>query len=135
LVVGHRPDKKGPIRVVSSYRGYRAPQGMLSWALHRISGLGVLAFLLLHIVDIFLVGYGPTTFNDLLFLYRNPIFRLGEVVLVAAVYYHAANGVRIILVDFWRAGYQYERQMFYAVMAVFLLAFIPTAILMIRPLF
>jgi len=105
---------------------------MISWAFHRISGLGVLLFLLLHIVDIFLVNYGPEVFNELLFLYRHPIFRIGEIILVGAVYYHAANGVRIMLIDFWPAAYRYERQLFYGVMAVFLLAFIPTAFLMSR---
>jgi len=105
---------------------------MISWAFHRITGLGVLLFLLLHIVDIFLVNYGPEVFNELLFLYRNPVFRIGEIILVGAVYYHAANGVRIMLIDFWPAAYRYERQLFYGVMAVFLLAFIPTAFLMIR---
>lgn len=107
---------------------------MISWAFHRISGLGVLLFLLLHIVDIFLVNYGPEVFNELLFLYRHPVFRIGEIILVGAVYYHAANGVRIMLIDFWPAAYRYERQLFYGVMAVFLLAFIPTAFLMIRPI-
>jgi succinate dehydrogenase / fumarate reductase cytochrome b subunit len=58
--------------------------------------------------------------NELLFLYR------------FSGYYHAANGVRIMLIDFWPAAYRYERQLFYGVMAVFLLAFIPTAFLMIR---
>jgi succinate dehydrogenase / fumarate reductase cytochrome b subunit len=121
--------------VVASYGGYRAPQGMLSWALHRIAGLGVLAFLLLHILDIFLIGYGPKTFNDLVFLYRNSVFRIGEIVLVAAVYYHAANGVRIILIDFWKAAYKYERQLYYGVIAVFLAGFIPTAYFMIASMF
>jgi succinate dehydrogenase / fumarate reductase cytochrome b subunit len=107
---------------------------MISWAFHRITGLGVLLFLLLHIVDIFLVNYGPEVFNELLFLYRHPVFRIGEIILVGAVYYHAANGVRIMLIDFWPAAYRYERQLFYGVMAVFLLAFIPTAFLMIRPI-
>lgn len=105
---------------------------MISWAFHRITGLGVLLFLLLHIVDIFVVNYGPEVFNELLFLYRHPVFRIGEIILVGAVYYHAANGVRIMLIDFWPAAYRYERQLFYGVMAVFLLAFIPTAFLMIR---
>jgi len=105
---------------------------MISWAFHRITGLGVLLFLLLHIVDIFLVNYGPDTFNELLFLYRHPVFRIGEIILVAGLYYHAVNGVRIILIDFWPAAYRYERQLFYGVIAVFLASFIPTAILMIR---
>ncbi|MCX7623937.1 MAG: succinate dehydrogenase, cytochrome b556 subunit [Thermomicrobium sp.] len=119
-------------RGLGAYRGYRPPPGMISWALHRVTGLGVLLFLLLHIVDIFLVNYGPETFNELLFLYRHPVFRIGEIVLVAGLYYHAANGVRIILIDFWPQAYRYERQLFYGVIAVFLLAFVPTAILMIR---
>lgn len=119
-------------RGITAYRGYRPPPGMISWALHRITGLGVLLFLLLHIIDIFLVNYGPDTFNELLFLYRHPVFRIGEIVLVAALYYHAANGVRIILIDFWPAAYRYERQLFYGVIAVFLAGFLPTAILMIR---
>jgi len=119
-------------RGIGAYRGYRPPPGMISWALHRVTGLGVLLFLLLHIVDIFLVNYGPDVFNELLFLYRHPVFRIGEIVLVAGLYYHAANGVRIILIDFWPQAYRYERQLFYGVVAVFLLAFIPTAILMIR---
>ncbi len=119
-------------RGISAYRGYRPPPGMISWAFHRITGLGVLLFLLLHIVDIFLVNYGPEVFDELLFLYRHPVFRIGEIILVGAVYYHAANGVRIILIDFWPKAYRYERQLFYGVMAVFLLGFIPTAILMIR---
>lgn len=105
---------------------------MISWALHRITGLGVLLFLLLHIVDIFLVNYGPDVFNELLFLYRHPVFRIGEIILVAGLYYHAANGVRIILIDFWPAAYRYERQLFYGVIAVFLAGFLPTAFLMIR---
>jgi succinate dehydrogenase / fumarate reductase, cytochrome b subunit len=117
--------------IVASYGGYRAPQGMLSWALHRISGLGVLAFLLLHIVDIFLVGYGPGPFDDLLFLYRNPIFRIGEIILVGAVYYHAANGIRIILIDFWPTAFKIERQLYYAVMTIFVIGFAATAAVMI----
>lgn len=121
--------------MISRYGGYQAPQGMVSWALHRLAGLGILVFLLLHIVDIFIVGYGPEAFNDLLFIYRHPVFRIGEIILVAGVYYHAANGVRIILIDFWPAAYKYERQLFYGVVAAFLIGFIPTAILMIRPMF
>lgn len=120
--------------MVSSYRGYRAPQGMLSWALHRLTGLGVLLFLFLHIIDIFLVGYGAELFDDLLFIYHHPAFVIGQLALVASVYYHAANGVRIILVDFWANGYKYERQLFYGAMAVFFIAFIPTAIIMIMAL-
>ncbi len=107
---------------------------MLSWALHRLTGLGVLLFLFLHIIDIFLVGYGPDLFNDLLFIYHHPAFVVGQIALIASVYYHAANGIRIIIVDFWSKGYLYERQLFYGAMVVFFIAFIPTAIVMFMAL-
>lgn len=118
-------------RGLGAYRGYRPPPGMISWALHRVTGLGILLFLIIHIIDIFLVNYGPDVFNELLFLYRHPLFRIGEIILVGGLYYHAANSVRIMLIDFWPAAYRYERQLFYGVIGVFLLAFIPTAMLMI----
>lgn len=116
-------------------RVYRGREGMISWALHRLTGLGVLLFLIIHIADIFVIGYGPTEFNDLLFIYRAPGFRLLEIGLVGALYYHALNGIRIILIDFWDGAAQIQRQLFYAVIVVFVAAFVPTAIRMALPLF
>ena len=85
-------------------RVYRGREGMISWALHRLTGLGVLLFLLIHIADIYVIGYGPEEFDSLLFIYHSLGFRLMEVMLVAALYYHAINGVRIILIDFWEGA-------------------------------
>lgn len=116
-------------------RVYRGREGMISWALHRLTGLGVLVFLLIHIADIYVVGYGPDEFNNLLFIYKSLGFRLMEIVLVGALYYHAINGVRIILIDFWDHAALVQRQLWYGAIALFFLTFVPTAILMLRPLF
>lgn len=116
-------------------RIYRGREGMLSWALHRITGLGVLLFLLIHIADIYVVTYGPAEFDDLLYLYHSTPFRLLEVGLVGALYYHAINGLRIILIDFWDHAMNIQRELWYGGIVIFFLTFIPTAILMIRPLF
>ncbi len=105
---------------------------MWSWILHRMTGLGVLLFLAIHIVDIYLLGW-PDVFNKLLFLYRNPVFRVAEVFLVAAVLYHALNGIRIILVDFWVEGTRFHRQIFWAQVVLFLLIWIPTSLVMLSP--
>ena len=35
---------------------YRGSEGMLAWAFHRISGVAIWAFILLHVLDIWLVG-------------------------------------------------------------------------------
>ncbi len=113
------------------YLTYRGGPGHWSWILHRLSGIGVFLFLLIHIVDISLIGWGPKVFNQLLFLYRHPVFRVGEVGLVAAVLYHAINGVRICIIDFWPQTMAFHRKMSYAVGIIFAALFIPTAVYML----
>ncbi len=51
-----------------------------------------------------------------------------EVGLVGAVLFHALNGVRIILVDFWGKGPRYQRQMTYGVVGLFVVLFVPFVI-------
>jgi len=96
-----------------------------------LTGVGVFLFLLVHIVDIALVGWGPELFNKLLFLYRYPPFRVGEIVLAGAVLYHALNGLRICIIDFWPEATVIHRKLVYAVGVVFAVVFIPTAFYML----
>lgn len=107
---------------------------MWSWIFHRITGVGVLVFLFIHIIDTMLVHWGPAVYNRVIAIYRLPVFRVGEVVLVAAVLFHALNGIRIILIDFWPVTTRYHRQMFYIAMALFVIAMIPATYVMLRPL-
>ena len=113
---------------------YRGKEGQWSWILHRVTGVAVLLFLLVHIIDTLLVGWGPDVYNEVMKLYQHPFFRVGEVVLFAAVVYHALNGVRIIIVDFCPGATRYHRQMFHAVIAVFFATMVPVSYLMLRPL-
>ncbi|MBI3324271.1 MAG: succinate dehydrogenase, cytochrome b556 subunit [Candidatus Omnitrophica bacterium] len=113
---------------------YRGGIGQTSWLLHRITGVGVLIFLCLHILDTFLIMLGPEHYNSIIRIYRHPAFRVMEVGLFAAVLYHALNGVRIILIDFWVALARFHRQLFYAQMAGFVVTILPVAYLMLRPL-
>ncbi|MEZ4523902.1 MAG: succinate dehydrogenase, cytochrome b556 subunit [Thermomicrobiales bacterium] len=114
---------------------YRGREGMISWALHRITGLGVLLFLLIHIADIFIVRYGAEAFDDLLVIYKGTPFRLLEIGLVASVYFHAVNGLRVIAIDFWDGAADRQRELFWGVIIVFTLMFVPTAILMLIAMF
>ena len=113
------------------YLTYRGKQGQWAWMLHRITGLGVLLFLLIHIADIALIGWGPQVFDKLLFIYRQTPFRLGEVGLAGAVLYHALNGIRITIIDFWPAATRVHKRLVYAVVVIFSIVFIPTAIYML----
>ncbi len=110
---------------------YRGGIGQWSYLLHRITGVGVLLFLFTHILDTALILLGPTWYNRIIALYRMPIFGLMEIGLFAAVLYHALNGVRIILVDFWVESTLYHKQMFWVEMVLFSLIFFPVAWIML----
>ena len=114
---------------------YRGPSGMWSWLFHRVTGLGVLLFLLVHIVDITLIGFGPTVYNEGIAIFSLPAVRLVSLALIASVLYHSFNGLRIIVVDFWPGGHKYQRQMYYGVLALSIAGFIPMAYFVVLPVF
>lgn len=114
---------------------YRGGPGQLAWVLHRITGIGVLVFLFGHIVDTFLMGFGPDVYNEAIALYRLPAVRVLEVLLAAALIFHALNGLRIILFDFWPATTRHHVALFWVGAVLFAALFFPAAYFMLRPLF
>ena len=107
---------------------YRGNEGMWSWVLHRITGVAIFFFLLVHVLDTALIRVSPEAYNAVMGTYKNPIMGLGEVALVGAVVFHALNGLRIILVDYWSKGTMYQRAMFWFVIAAWvitMLGFVP----------
>ena len=104
---------------------YRGDPGMWSWVLHRISGATIFFFLFVHVLDTALVRVSPQAYNEVIETYKTPLVGLMEVGLVGAVLYHALNGVRVILIDFWEKGPRYQRLMLWIVAGVFLAVMIP----------
>lgn len=111
---------------------YKGGIGQWSWAAHRITGVLVIAFLFGHIVDTFGVGFGPGLYNETISLYKQWWFKPFEVALVAATLYHAINGLRIILFDFWPGLTLKQKQFAYAELALFAVGFLPAAFFMLR---
>lgn len=91
--------------------------------------------MLAHIIDTVAVGWGPEVYNAVTRIYEIPIFRFGEVLLMVAVIFHAVNGLRIILIDFWPAAAVYNRQLTWAAAAVFAAMAVPATFIMIRAIF
>lgn len=79
---------------------YRGKIGQWSWAFHRLSGLGVLLFLVLHVIDTSWAAFYPELYAEAINEYQSPLFTIGEFALVAAVVYHAINGLRIVYFDY-----------------------------------
>ena len=114
---------------------YRGGDGMWTWVLHRITGVSVFFFLLVHVLDTALVRVSPEAYDLVIASYKTPIVNLLEVGLVGAVLYHALNGLRIILVDFWAKGPRYQRQMTWAIATVWLLLMVPGTFFMLKHTF
>jgi succinate dehydrogenase / fumarate reductase, cytochrome b subunit len=93
---------------------YRGGEGMLAWAFHRISGVAIWSFVVLHVIDIYLVGAAPEAYDTLLVIYATPPGIVLEWLLGAAVLYHALNGLRITIIDFWPRLSRYHRALWYA---------------------
>ncbi len=101
---------------------YKWKSGMLAWALHRLTGIGLVVFLIMHIWEMHMLGKGPEAFNEVIADFNKPIIEIGEIMLLAAVLFHAFNGVRVVLVDFL-GGARYQKAAFAAVMIVTVVLF------------
>jgi len=114
---------------------YRGGEGMLAWAFHRISGVAIWAFVVLHVIDIYLVGGNPDAYNELLAIYASPIGRVLETLLGAALLYHALNGLRIIVIDFWPPLTRYHVWLWRLNWLLFLAIGVPVAWIILKPIF
>jgi succinate dehydrogenase / fumarate reductase cytochrome b subunit len=110
------------------YKG--SPTGQWSWMAHRVTGVGILMFLFAHIIDTALVGWGPDAYNRVVAVYHHPIVQIMELGLVAAVIYHALNGIRVMIVDFWPKAALHQARLLWTTMVVFAASMIPITYLM-----
>jgi succinate dehydrogenase / fumarate reductase cytochrome b subunit len=107
---------------------------MLAWVLHRITGVAVLVFLLAHIVETSMLTVSPEAYDRAIALYRQPWFKPLEFLLVAAVLYHAGNGLMVMILDAWPAATRAYRRMFWVGAAVYATLLVPVAYLLLGKL-
>jgi len=70
-----------------------------AYALHRLSGLGILAYFLMHI---FVTGsrlQGPERWDSTMAFFSSPFFKIGEFMVFLAFAYHGINGIRLVLLE------------------------------------
>lgn len=70
-----------------------------AYALHRLTGMGLLLYLLMHIVLTAARVFGEATWRAAMAAVAHPVFKAGEFLVFAAFAYHALNGIRLILVE------------------------------------
>jgi succinate dehydrogenase / fumarate reductase cytochrome b subunit len=119
------------------YVGYRGREGHWSFLLHRITGLGVVLFLTIHILDTATVYFYPSLYMEAIRIYRSTLFGIGEVFLVFCVFYHGVNGLRIAYLDMFKPqGWHIEsqRRSSRLTLAISLILWLPAAFWMVRNL-
>lgn len=120
---------------LTGYTRYRGQVGHWSFLLHRITGLGTLLFLTIHILDTATVFFFPNLYADAIALYRTTLAGLGEIVLVFCVLYHGVNGLRIAITDMYISrGWNIpaERSVARWTLIASLILWAPAAALMLR---
>jgi len=91
--------------------------GFISFLLRRVTGVALVLYLFAHMWVIGSANSGPAVFDARLALVQTPLFKLAEVALLAAVVYHAFDGIRLLIVHYLDVT-EYRKSLFYAAFAV-----------------
>ncbi len=117
-------------RRVSLWAGlrYRGKQGMLTWLLHRVTGLAIVLFVGTHVVVSF---FGQQFGNDLAFaingIYESWPF---QIFIYFSVLFHAFNGTRLALMDLFPSLIRYQNELIWLQWIVFIPVYVfPVAVM------
>jgi succinate dehydrogenase / fumarate reductase cytochrome b subunit len=109
---------------------YKGGGPMLAWALHRISGVGIITFVTLHVLASFLTQQmGSDIGITINIIYESIYFQL---VIAFFAIFHGINGFRIILLDIWPRLIRYQKESTWLEWFVILPLYLLTALIMIR---
>jgi len=102
---------------------YKRHSGSWAWILHRITGLGLTAYIFVHIYALTTLTKGEAAFNEEMKLFKTPVFMFLEWLLFSLVIYHSLNGIRIALVDLAN-GARYHKPLLVVVYVVGIVLFL-----------
>lgn len=76
----------------------RRGPGTWAYALNRLTGLLLVAYLYIHLAVLSLLARGPDSYDRFVGVMRSPLFLLLDVGLIAGLLIHALNGLRLTVV-------------------------------------
>jgi len=91
--------------------------GFISFVLRRFTGVALVLYLFLHMWVIGSALSGPETFDARLNMVQTPLFKILEIALLAAVVYHAFDGLRLLIVHYFNVT-NYRQSLFYAAFGI-----------------
>lgn len=91
--------------------------GFWAFALNRLTGLGLVVYLGIHLVILSLLLQGESGWDEFIALARSPWFLAFDVVLIFGILYHGLNGIRVTLVGLG-IGADNQRAIFWVLTAL-----------------
>lgn len=91
--------------------------GFLSFVLRRFTGVMLVMYLMLHIWVIGSALSGPEMFDQRMAFLQSDLFRVAEILLLAAVIYHAFDGIRVLLMNWFKVTDK-RKNLFLAVLVI-----------------
>lgn len=95
------------------FRSWRL--GMLAYILNRVTAIGLVVYLYLHLAVLFLLAQGPSGWDPFIQIARTPWFLMLDVILLAGLLIHGLNGLRVALTGFGY-GVRSQKTLFIALM-------------------
>lgn len=87
--------------------------GMLAFMLHRVSGIGLVVYLYLHLALLAQLREGPAAWNGFVQTMRSPWVSILDAILLFGILVHGLNGLRLTLVGFGMLV-RYQKPLFWA---------------------
>ncbi len=75
-------------------------EGFLAFMLHRLTGIILSFYLLMHLIVLRTLTYGPTAWDTFLHIVKSPIFIVLDGGLLFCLIFHGINGIRIMVIGF-----------------------------------
>ena len=91
--------------------------GMWAYALNRLTGLGLVLYLYLHLVILSMLVGGPASWDPFVKLARSRLFLSLDVILIAGWLIHGLNGLRVTLTGIG-LGVRSQKALFIGLMAL-----------------
>jgi succinate dehydrogenase / fumarate reductase, cytochrome b subunit len=110
---------------------YRGGQPMFAWLLHRISALGIVIFVGMHLTMAFLVYATTESVTNDVANWLTTVYALApvQIFVLFCVLYHATNGLRIVILDMWPALHRFNKEAMWVQWALFVPMFLLPAAL------
>lgn len=102
--------------------------GNITYLFHRITGIGLVVYLILHTYVLSSAISGKDSFDKRMGAVQNPLFAFFEILLIAGVFFHMLNGVRISICDFFGLS-RAHKLFFWVEMILFTAIMVVTVIL------